>query len=55
MNILFKHFLFIKFFLGLTSGEYKPFIIEGFQVGLIRPDVMKQLLRFPEVIVFFSS
>lgn len=34
---------------GLNSRECRPFIVEGFQVGLIRPDVMKQLLRYPEV------
>ncbi|XP_031350175.1 uncharacterized protein LOC116175931 [Photinus pyralis] len=34
---------------GLNSGQCRPFIVEGFQVGLIRPDVMKQLLRYPEV------
>ncbi|XP_057664778.1 uncharacterized protein LOC130899062 isoform X1 [Diorhabda carinulata] len=34
---------------GLKSAECKPFVIEGYQVGLVRPDVMKQLLRYPEV------
>ncbi|KAJ8946940.1 hypothetical protein NQ314_008739 [Rhamnusium bicolor] len=34
---------------GLKSPDYKPFVVEGFQVGLIRPDVMKQLLKYPEV------
>lgn len=43
--------LSFDFILGLTSGECKPFIVEGFQVGLVRPDVMTQLLKFPEVSV----
>lgn len=34
---------------GLHQGKCKPFIVAGYQVGLIRPDVMKYLLRFPEV------
>ncbi|CAG9759770.1 unnamed protein product [Ceutorhynchus assimilis] len=34
---------------GFHSSECKPFIVEGFQVGLIRPDVMRQLINFPEV------
>ncbi|KAJ8980767.1 hypothetical protein NQ317_016016 [Molorchus minor] len=34
---------------GLKSCDYKPFVVEGFQVGLVRPDVMKQLLKYPEV------
>lgn len=34
---------------GFNSSECKPFIVEGYQVGLIRPDVMKQLIYFPEV------
>ncbi|XP_044755640.1 nudix hydrolase 24, chloroplastic-like isoform X2 [Coccinella septempunctata] len=34
---------------GLATGECKPFIVEGIQVGLIRPDVLQQLLNFPEV------
>ncbi|XP_065155557.1 uncharacterized protein [Atheta coriaria] len=40
---------------GFTSGECKPFIVEGFQVGLVRPDVMKQLLRYPEVFCVSSG
>ncbi|XP_018578172.1 uncharacterized protein YJR142W isoform X2 [Anoplophora glabripennis] len=35
--------------IGLKSTDYKPFVVEGFQVGLIRQDVMKQLLKYPEV------
>lgn len=34
---------------GLTSGECRPFIVDGQQVGLIRPDVLKQLFKYPEV------
>ncbi|KAF9814046.1 hypothetical protein SFRURICE_004393 [Spodoptera frugiperda] len=34
---------------GLHQGVCKPFIVAGYQVGLIRPDVMKYLIRFPEV------
>lgn len=36
-------------FLGLHQGICKPFIVAGHQVGLIRPDVIKHLQRFPEV------
>lgn len=34
---------------GLHQGICKPFIVGGYQVGLIRPDVMKYLIKFPEV------
>ncbi|KAI5643825.1 NUDIX domain-containing protein [Phthorimaea operculella] len=34
---------------GLHKGLCKPFIVAGHQVGLIRPDVMKYLHKFPEV------
>lgn len=34
---------------GLHEGICKPFVVAGHQVGLIRPDVMKHLHRFPEV------
>ncbi|KAL0277884.1 UNVERIFIED_CONTAM: hypothetical protein PYX00_005007 [Menopon gallinae] len=36
---------------GLRKGECRPFIVEGHQVGLIRPDIMKTLLRYPEIFV----
>ncbi|KPJ11315.1 Uncharacterized protein YJR142W [Papilio machaon] len=36
---------------GLHEGICKPFIVAGHQVGLIRPDVMKHLHRFPEVFI----
>lgn len=42
-------------FSGLHTKECKPFVVEGFQVGLVRPDVMKQLLRYPEVNIEFSQ
>ncbi|XP_045764390.1 uncharacterized protein YJR142W [Maniola jurtina] len=34
---------------GLHQGICKPFMVAGHQVGLIRPDVLKYLQRFPEV------
>ncbi|CAH0727874.1 unnamed protein product, partial [Brenthis ino] len=34
---------------GLHQGICKPFLVAGHQVGLIRPDVLKHLQRFPEV------
>ncbi|XP_059062125.1 uncharacterized protein LOC131854955 [Achroia grisella] len=34
---------------GLHRGTCKPFLVAGHQVGLIRPNVMKYLQRFPEV------
>lgn len=36
---------------GLQSGECRPFIVDGQQVGVIRPDVLKQLFKYPEVFV----
>lgn len=43
------HQILITTVSGLTSGECKPFIVEGYQVGLVRPDVMKMLTQYPEV------
>ncbi|KAK9876960.1 hypothetical protein WA026_015993 [Henosepilachna vigintioctopunctata] len=41
---------FNQFYLsGLATGESRPFIVEGIQVGLVRPDVLQQLMNFPEV------
>ncbi|KAL4710579.1 hypothetical protein ACJJTC_008981 [Scirpophaga incertulas] len=41
---------FNSFYLsGLHQGICKPFIVAGHQVGLIRPNVMKHLQRFPQV------
>ncbi|CAH2107472.1 unnamed protein product [Euphydryas editha] len=34
---------------GLHQGICKPFLVAGHQVGLVRPDVLKHLQRFPEV------
>ncbi|XP_050304771.1 uncharacterized protein LOC126742213 [Anthonomus grandis grandis] len=34
---------------GFRSSECKPFIVEGFQVGLISPKVMKHLINYPQV------
>ncbi|KAJ8947743.1 hypothetical protein NQ318_018005 [Aromia moschata] len=34
---------------GLKASECKPFIVEGFQVGLVKQEVMKELLNYPEV------
>lgn len=36
-------------FAGFQAAECKPFVVEGCQVGLIRPDVMRQLTNYPEV------
>ncbi|KAK9728271.1 NUDIX domain [Popillia japonica] len=40
---------------GFNSGDCKPFLVEGFQVGLIRADVMKELLTYPEVFTITSG
>lgn len=34
---------------GLHRGDCRPFIVDGEQVGVIRPDVLKQLFKYPEV------
>lgn len=34
---------------GLHQGICMPFLVAGHQVGLVRPDVIKHLQRFPEV------
>lgn len=33
----------------MAKGDCRPFIVDGQQVGLIRPDVLKQLYNYPEV------
>ncbi|KAJ8867149.1 hypothetical protein PR048_033013 [Dryococelus australis] len=33
----------------LHKGDCRPFIIEGHQVGLVRPDVMRELLCYPDI------
>lgn len=35
----------------MYSDECRPFIVDGLQVGVIRPDVLKELFKFPEVFV----
>lgn len=40
---------FYDVYTGICQGTCKPFFVAGNQVGLIRPDVMKHLQRFPEV------
>ncbi|XP_023019014.1 uncharacterized protein [Leptinotarsa decemlineata] len=47
---------FNSFYLsGFKASECKPFLVEGFQVGLVRPEVMKELLRYPEVFLVSSG
>nr|CAD7267011.1 unnamed protein product [Timema shepardi] len=33
----------------IHKGDCRPFIVEGHQVGLVRPDVMCELLRYPDI------
>ncbi|CAB3364682.1 Hypothetical predicted protein [Cloeon dipterum] len=40
---------------GLQKGDCRPFVVEGQQVGLVRPDVAAQLARFPEVFLVHSD
>lgn len=35
--------------LGFEKNVCRPFIVCGQQVGLIRPDVMGELMKYPEV------
>lgn len=42
-------------FLGLHAGECRAFVVDGQQVGLVRPDVMKELLNYPQVIIVHSE
>lgn len=35
--------------LGLHAGECRAFVVDGQQVGLVRPDVMKEILNHPQV------
>ncbi|EDV34874.2 uncharacterized protein Dana_GF15848, isoform B [Drosophila ananassae] len=32
-----------------NKGDIRPFVVEGHQVGLIKSDVLKQLVKYPEV------
>ncbi|XP_017109223.1 uncharacterized protein [Drosophila bipectinata] len=34
---------------GFNKGDTRPFVVEGQQVGLIKSDVLKQLVKYPEV------
>ncbi|CAG9802872.1 unnamed protein product [Chironomus riparius] len=34
---------------GFERNVCKPFVVNGYQVGLIRPDVFNELLKYPEV------
>lgn len=42
-------------FLGILKGDCRPFLVDGKQVGLIRPDVFDQLLQYPEVFLYRES
>lgn len=43
------------YFLGAQKGGIKPFIVDGDHVGLIKPDVYKHLLKYPEVFCFHEN
>ncbi|KAH8272164.1 hypothetical protein KR018_004490, partial [Drosophila ironensis] len=34
---------------GFSKGDISPFVVEGEHVGLIKSDVLKQLVKYPEV------
>ncbi|KYM75822.1 PREDICTED: uncharacterized protein YJR142W [Atta cephalotes] len=34
---------------GLHAGECRAFVVDGQQIGLVRPDVMKEILNHPQV------
>jgi hypothetical protein len=40
---------------GLHTGESRPFIVEGHQVGLVRPDVLSQLHNYPDVFLVHND
>ncbi|XP_068139992.1 uncharacterized protein [Drosophila tropicalis] len=41
---------FNNFYLtGFQKGDIRPFLVEGQQCGLIKSDVLKQLVKYPEV------
>lgn len=40
---------------GLSKGDCRPFVVDGKQVGVIRPDVLQQLALHPEVFCLRSS
>lgn len=35
--------------IGFHAGECRAFVVDGQQVGLVRPDVMKEILNYPQV------
>lgn len=39
---------------GFHEGKCRAFVVDGQQVGLVRPDVMKEILNHPEVKAIFS-
>lgn len=39
-------------FLGFHVGECRAFVVDGQQVGLVRPDVMKEILNYPQVSLY---
>lgn len=47
--------LIVCVFSGLSKGDCRPFVVDGKQVGVIRPDVLRQLALHPEVFCLRSS
>lgn len=41
--------------LGITKGDCYPFIVEGVQVGLVRPDVAQVLIKYDNVFIMQNS
>ncbi|XP_032674653.1 uncharacterized protein LOC116845722 [Odontomachus brunneus] len=37
---------------GFHTGEYRAFVVDGQQVGLVRLDVMKEILNYPQMFNF---
>lgn len=46
LKIIFSIFFYV---LGFNKNDCYPFVVQNMQVGLIRPDVFKELLKYPEV------
>lgn len=44
----------LQYSLGFHTGECRAFFVDGQQVGLVRPDIMKELLKYPQVILYFE-
>lgn len=42
-------FVSFDYFTGFEKNVCRPFVVCGQQVGLIRPDVMGELMKYPEV------